>query len=110
MMDQWDVKLRGEKMAKAADRTIFKYQMPVKERFTMMLPQGAEILRMEDQDGLFWLWAIVRTGVPDEPRNFYAFKTGGKIPEDLSIRYVGRCAIFIQMELMLYIFEEVQND
>ncbi len=108
--DQWDATTRGEKMSSATGRVIFKYQMPVQEHFTMMLPAGAEILRVEDQGGMFWMWAMVRTDAPDEPRHFHAFKTGGKIPDALNIRYVGCCAVFIQMELMLYIFEDTGNE
>lgn len=106
--DQWDEKLRGKKMSEATGRVIFKYQMPVLEKFTMKLPVGAEIIRMKDEGGMFWLWAIVRTDVPDEERTFWAFKCGGKIPDDLNIKYVGFCAVFVQQELGLYIFEEVK--
>ncbi|WOF74181.1 hypothetical protein QMT40_001828 [Parvibaculaceae bacterium PLY_AMNH_Bact1] len=105
--DQWDPATRGEKMSDASGRVIFKYQMPVQEHFTMKLPEGAQILRVQDMDGMFWMWALVRTDVPDETRQFHAFKTGGKIPDDLRLRYVGCCAVFIQMELMLYIFEDL---
>lgn len=103
---QWDSSTRGEKMAFPVGKTIFKYQVPVQERFTMKLPAGAEIIRLAGHGGMFWLWAIVDTTAPDEDRLFHAFKTGGKIPPDLSLSYIGCCALFIQMELMLYIFEE----
>lgn len=104
--DQWDESVRGKKMSDATGRVIFKYQMPVLEQFTMQLPAGAEIIRMQDQGGMFWLWALVRTDVPDETRYFRAYKCGGKIPDDLELRYVGFCAVFVQQELGLYIFEE----
>lgn len=107
--DQWDEALRGKKMSDATGRVIFKYQMPVLERFTMRLPQGAEIIRVADQGGMFWMWALVRTDVPDEGRHFAAFKCGGKIPDELTLRYVGFCAVFVQMELGLYIFEEISD-
>lgn len=107
--DQWDESVRGKKMSDASGRVIFKYQMPVLETFTMKLPQGAEIIRMQDQGGMFWLWAVVRTDVPDEERKFHAYKCGGKIPDDLNLKYVGFCAVFVQQELGLYIFEEVAN-
>ena len=105
--DQWDESLRGKKMSEASGRVIFKYQMPVLEQFSMQLPTGAEILRVADQGGMFWLWALVRTDVPDEARHFRAYKCGGKIPDDLILLYVGMCAVFVQQELGLYIFEEV---
>lgn len=103
----WDDTLRGPRMSDATGRVIFKYQMPVLERFTMKLPAGAEIIRLDDQGGMFWLWAVVDTDAPLEDRQFRAFKTGAKIPDGLNLRYLGFCAIFVQMELGLYIFEEV---
>ncbi len=106
-IDQWDESLRGMKMSSTTGRVIFKYQMPVLEQFTMRLPVGAEIIRMEDQDGMFWLWAVIDTNVPDEDRKFWAFKTGGKMPDNVPLKYIGFCRIFVQMELGLYIFEEV---
>ena len=107
--DQWDVKTRGAKMSSTKGRTIFKYQMPVLESFTMKLPKGAEILRVADQDGMFWLWALVDTEVADEERHFKAYKCGGgPIPADAKLKYIGFCAIFVQMELGLYIFEEIK--
>src|SRR5262249_11130168 len=87
--DQWHEQPRGKKMSGATGRVIFKYQMPVLETFTMKLPKGAEIIRVQDQGGMFWMWAVVRTDVPDEERKFHAFKCGGKIPDDLSLKYVG---------------------
>lgn len=105
--DQWDEAVRRKKMSAAKGKVIYKYQMPVLEHFTMKLPKGAEIIRMEDQGGMFWLWAIVDTEVEDEERSFYAFKCGGEIPRHLKLKYVGFCAVHVQMELGLYIFEEV---
>jgi hypothetical protein len=104
----WNEQTRGPRMSEATGRVIFKYQMPVLEQFTMDLPQGAEIIRMEDQGGMFWMWAVVNTDAPTEKRYFRAFKTGAKIPDDVELKYVGFCAVFVQMELGLYIFEEVK--
>lgn len=106
MLDQWDEKTRGAKMSTATGRVIYKYQMPVLEQFEMTLPQGAEIIRIEDQGGMFWLWAVVNTNALNETRRFRAFKTGAKIPDGLNLQYIGFCAVFVQMELGLYIFED----
>lgn len=103
----WDAHLRGPRMSETTGRVIFKYQMPVLEQFTMTLPRGAEIVRMADQGGMFWLWAVVDTNTETEDRKFRAFKTGAKIPDDVELRYVGYCAVYVQAELGLYIFEEV---
>lgn len=104
--DQWDVTTRGQKMSGNSGKVIYKYQMPVLEKFTMKLPKGAEILRVADQDGMFWLWAVVDTNVPDEERHFVAVKCGANVPEGRILNYIGMCAIFVQQELALYIFED----
>ena len=109
--DQWDEKLRGKKMSSNSGKVIYKYQMPIKEHFEMRLPINAEIIRMDSQDGFFWLWAVVNTEYPDEIRKFHAVKCGGNMPdvEESNLVYRGCCAMFIQQELMLYIFEEIQK-
>ena len=106
-MDTWDEKVRGPKMSNATGLVIYKYQMPVLEQFKMELPANAEIIRVDDQDGMFWMWAVVNTNAPIEPRYFRAFKTGAEIPDHLELRYIGFCKVFVQMELGLYIFEEI---
>ena len=105
--DQWDASTRGPKMATPKGKAIFKYQMPVLEQFEMKLPQGALIIRIEDQGGMFWLWAVVDTRAPDETRKFRAFKTGAPIPDSFDGNYIGFCKIHVQQELGLYIFEDV---
>lgn len=104
--EDWDEKLRGQKMSRTTGRTIFKYQMPVLESFSMTLPEGAEILRVEDQGGMFWMWALVDTDQSAEDRQFVAVKTGAPAPSG-ELKYVGFCAIYVQMELGLYIFEVI---
>lgn len=105
--DQWDESLRGKKMSNNTGKVIYKYQMPVQERFTMRLPRNAEILRVADQGGMFWLWAVVDTNVPDEERYFVSIKCGANVPENRNLKYLGMCAIFVQQELALYIFEDL---
>ena len=108
-IDQWDEATRGKKMSEATGKVVFKYQMPVLERFTMRLPRGAQIIRMADQGGMFWLWAVVDTRLPDEERQFYAVKCGGNVPETPDLYYHGFCAIHVQQELGLYIFEDLSH-
>ena len=104
----WDP-ARGPRMSDTVGVQVLKYQMPVLEYFTLELPEGAEVLRVDDQDGLLWLWALVDTRQPASLRHFVALKTGGQPPEvfhrSLGRRYLGFVRIFVQMELGLYIFE-----
>jgi len=105
-MDSWNEEQRGPKQAliEAPSKTIWKYQIPVKENFTIDLPIGAEIIRFENENGLLWLWAVVEPQASTEERRLLAFKTGAEIPA-VPLKYLGCAAIFIQAELMLYYFE-----
>jgi hypothetical protein len=102
--EQWDETLRGPMMSTGTGRRIFKYQMPVLEHFEMELPEDSNILRVQDHGGMFWMWAEGDTDLPLETRVFKSFKTGAEMP-DIEMSYVGFCAIHVQMELGLYIFE-----
>lgn len=89
---------------------IFKYSVPVKEMFTMDLPRDATIIRVEDVDGQFFLWAIVNTeeGYPTEKRYFECYKTGQEIKTPLQyLKHIGTMKLFIMQELCLYVFENV---
>jgi len=85
---------------------IFKYQMPIQEKFDLKLPKDAKIIRVDDVDGMFYLWAIVDTEKEPEIRHFECYKTGHPILTPLDdLVYIGFCTLFIMQELCLYIFE-----
>ncbi len=106
MDDQWNEAERGPRQAlvERPGMTIWKYQIPVLEDFTIDLPEGAQIIRFDNEVGKLWLWAIVRPDAPIVPRRLLAFKTGAEMP-DIPMSYLGCAAIYIQAELMLYYFE-----
>lgn len=90
---------------------IFKYELPVLEKFELYLPIGAQILRVDSIDGKFWLWAIVdeQSTIDNEPRHIEMYKTGQPIDEPASeLRYIGLCRLYIMQELGLYVFERVK--
>lgn len=88
---------------------IFKYELPIKEKFELELPKNAQIIRVEDVDGKFFLWAIVDETSPDtEKRYFECYKTGQPIDTNISnLKFLGTCKLFIMQELCLYIFENL---
>lgn len=88
-------------------KVIYKYPLPVAETATLALPLFAQVIRIDSLNGFMWLWALVDTEQPLVNYKFNAYKTGGEIPKDIPQHYVGCAAIFIQMELMLYWFQEV---
>lgn len=87
-------------------KTIYKYTLPFMEVAQIDMPVGAEVIRCAGIDGFLYVWAIVDTEASIEKRTFYLFKTGSPMPADMRLRYLGCGAIYVQMELMMYIFEE----
>lgn len=92
-------------------KKIFKYELPVKEKLTLELPKNALIIRCEDVDGQFFIWAIVDPESEEtETRFFECYKTGQEIHTDLShLNHIGNCKLFIMQELCLYVFENVNS-
>ena len=91
-------------------RVIYKYQIPVKEKHDIELPINSEIIRVDDVDGMFYLWAIVDSlETKKETRKLELYKTGQEIPHNKSLKYLGFCKIFIGMELGLYVFELINE-
>lgn len=87
---------------------IFKYELPVLEKFSLQLPKFAHIIRTDSIEGRFYIWAVVDTEAELETRKFEFHKTGGEIKSDFySLVYIGFCTLFIQQELCLYLFEDV---
>lgn len=91
-------------------KKIFKYPLPVQEKFDIGLPAGAKIIRVEDVDGHFFLWAIVNPDPewPVEIRHLEFYKTGQEIHNSEGLQYLGLCKLFIMQELGLYVFERTE--
>jgi hypothetical protein len=89
---------------------IFKYRVPVLEKFTLELPKDAKPIRIATIEGEFFMWAIVDPAAPTARRNFESYKTGQPIETDLSeLVYLGHFELFIMQELCLYVFENVSQ-
>ena len=89
-------------------KAIYKYPIPTKEKYTIELPKDAKIIRVEEVEGLFFLWAIVEKDEehPIEKRCLEFYKTGQPIETPLErLNYLGTCKLFIMQELCLYVFE-----
>lgn len=88
---------------------IYKYPLPVQEKYVIELPKRARIIRCQDVDGLFFLWAIVDTEAELEQRYLEFYKTGQPIETPLDdLVLIGQCRLFIMQELMLYVFENIK--
>jgi len=94
-------------------KKIFKYELHIKEKQELELPVGSIIIRVDDVDGKFYLWAMVDIQLEGEPeikfekRYLEFYKTGQPIENDDNLFYLGFCKLFIMQELGLYVFERV---
>lgn len=87
---------------------IYKYTLPVQEKYTIELPKYAQIIRVEDVAGQFFLWAIVNPESELEKRYLEFYKTGQPIETELKwLHFIGTCKLFIMQELCLYVFENL---
>lgn len=88
-------------------KVIYKYSLPVQEKYELELPKGSQIIRVEDVEGKFYLWGIVDSEERDvEVRYMECYKTGQEIKTPLSdLHFLGTCKLFIMQELCLYVFE-----
>ena len=65
------------------DKTIFKYTFNIEGKIELILPKGAEILRVYEQFGVPCMWAVVDIDVEKETRVFRIVGTGHKIDFDI---------------------------
>ena len=89
-------------------KRIFKYRLPFMEIATVQMPFNSQIVRVDDVDGAIWIWAVIDDENPLVEREFFLFKTGVVMPDDIleNYTYLGCGAIFVQMELMMYVYEK----
>lgn len=88
-------------------KAIHKFQLGMAEKASVMMPEGALVIRVDGIDGFLYLWAVVDTEAPIVKRDFLLFKTGAAMPDDIlqTHNYLGCGGIFVQMELMMYVWE-----
>lgn len=100
---------RGEKQALISTpiQTIWKYQIPVLEKFSLTLPENSKVLRVANEGGKLWMWINVHPHADVKEYKFLAFKTGADMGALRNAEYIGCAPIFIQAELMLYYFRDM---
>jgi hypothetical protein len=71
-------------------KVIWKYPVELRERQSIPMPEGAEILRFDAQGEQPMLWALVDPQKPPEPRHLRLAGTGHPISEN-GLKYIGSC-------------------
>ena len=89
-------------------KTIYKYELEVKDIQRIFLPAGSEILTMQNQNHTPHIWAMVDSANECVERVFEIFGTGHHIHEDMGVdrKYIGT----FQMQggtLVFHLFERL---
>ncbi len=88
-------------------KTIWKYEVPIKDSFFIQVPEGGKILSLQTQMGTPCLWILVDQSRRNEGRRFRYFGTGFAIENmmETDILYIG--SVLIQDDsLVFHLFEE----
>lgn len=68
---------------------VFKYDVEINDIFTVKLPKGAQVLRVDKQGDWFFMWALVDPERETEERIFRFAGTGHEINFDYNqIKYI----------------------
>jgi len=62
-------------------KTIYKYRIPRREEFDLVLPKHARVVRVAPQRGEAFMWALVDTEQPDVRVTFKVVGTGQEVGE-----------------------------
>lgn len=86
-------------------KKVFKYPLVAEPEAPFLLPGGAEILTVQMQNGLPWIWALVSPENTPEMRKFLVVGTGHEITQEKT-KYIGT----FQMHggsLVFHVFEVI---
>jgi hypothetical protein len=90
----------------AVSERVFKYGVVGGK---VSLPEGAEVISFDLQDGQPFVWALVDdSSARGFARRFWVFATGEPMPDDLNLRHVGSAQErFPGGPFVLHCFEEI---
>lgn len=87
--------------------TIWKYEIVNKSIQQIELPENAQVLTVQLQDGFPCIWALVDSSKPLKTREFHLYGTGQPIKECDTLKYVGTFQM-IDMGLVFHLFEKIR--
>ena len=61
---------------------VWKYQIPLTEKFKLEMPRGKQIVKVDVVDSVPYMWALMRSGNASEEYEFELHPTGADIDAD----------------------------
>jgi hypothetical protein len=83
-------------------QSVWKYSVSLVDSFKLALPKDSEILSLQTQCGLPYVWALVTLGNEKETRKFRLAGTGNLIEENIK-KFIG--TFQLDGELVFHLFE-----
>lgn len=84
-------------------KKVFKYTIEPDDYINLLLPRGAEVLSIQEQDGHTQLWALVDPHNETEVRTFRLAGTGHPIEDD-KLEFIGTFQLK-NLGLVFHLFE-----
>jgi hypothetical protein len=89
-------------------KTIWKYELEIKDEQEVMMPKGAEILIAQTQKKLLCIWALVDPLVSTlEIRYIGIYGTGNPMPDKERMQYISTFQLY-DGTLIFHIFELIK--
>jgi hypothetical protein len=91
-------------------KTIWKFQIEIKDEFILMMPKDSKIIAVNPQKGLPFIWAMVDDSQKREIREFLLIGTGYDIGRmDNLYKFSYRGTFFINDGLLVFHLFEKRN-
>jgi len=84
-------------------KKIWKYDIPIHDNFSFLMPSGAKILHFGLQYNLPWIWVLINPSKETTLRRFRLVGTGHTIKEE-GLKYIGTIKM-AQDRLIYHLFE-----
>jgi hypothetical protein len=87
-------------------KTIWKYDVLIKDDMQISMPKDAKVLTVQTQQGVPCMWAEVESANDKVERYFKWFGTGHPIPIDLDLKYIGT-VLLMRDGLVFHLYEKL---
>lgn len=86
-------------------KTIWKYEIPVREKFTIELPKSARVLAVQNQMDVPCMWILLNPAEEKKTCNFRLVGTGHDVPVNAEDFYLGTFQV-AGGEFVFHVFQE----
>ena len=87
-------------------KKIWEFVLTEAERQEIRIPEGSQVISVQEQFGQLVLWAVVDTEAEPESRVIVVFFTGQSMEGVLAIRHLG--TVLRSTGLVVHVFEEAE--